>query len=446
MNTFSRIAKIYLLVIICFFSGIFVARNETFPWQFIGPTYSAVQAFIAGDATETSNLVDKLQNDLGGVPARWFRRFKPANPQNFQSLDLMGKQDRRDNPRIWISPNAPDSYRLLVGALDITGSLWGGILLDPLGNIIHQWEMNGEIEGLDYQPDVLKNLYGVDFFPDGSTSFSMQENAGGLIKRDVCSQKQWVKPGAFHHVVSPTEDRSAFWTFQGLQGDLHPILTLVDAQNGETMRQIDMALVQKANPEKLIFDLRYTESFNGTHPNDIDPLPTSLAPAFPQFNAGDLLISYKTTNLIFVLDPNSLEVKWWYFGAGDAQHDPDWQKDGSITIFNNNKRAARRAADLYSEIVSIDPNSNSHNVIIDGADFDFYSQFNGHHEITENGTALITSSMQGRVFEVDLKTGKLLFEFVNAYNWDNGDTLHMAEALTINEETAKRWASHKCAE
>ena len=56
-----------------------------------------------------------------------------------------------------------------------------------------------------------------------------------------------------------------------------------------------------------------------THGNDIDPLPAALAPDFPQFAPDDLVISYATTNLLFVLDPESLKVKWWRVGITDYQ-------------------------------------------------------------------------------------------------------------------------------
>jgi hypothetical protein len=44
---------------------------------------------------------------------------------------------------------------------------------------------------------------------------------------------------------------------------------------------------------------------------------------------------------------------------------------------------------------------------------------------------LVTSSTQGRVFEVG-SDGSLQFEFINAYNQRTGETLFVSEALSID--------------
>ncbi len=46
------------------------------------------------------------------------------------------------------------------------------------------------------------------------------------------------------------------------------------------------------------------------HANDAEPLPKEYADAFPQFDAGDLLISFRNINLVFVASPTTGEIKW----------------------------------------------------------------------------------------------------------------------------------------
>jgi hypothetical protein len=62
-----------------------------------------------------------------------------------------------------------------------------------------------------------------------------------------------------------------------------------------------------------------------THANDVDPLPQHLVADFPGLEAGDLAISYASTNLVFILNPQTLLVKWWRVGVSDFHHDPDWK-------------------------------------------------------------------------------------------------------------------------
>ena len=156
------------------------------------------------------------------------------------------------------------------------------------------------------------------------------------------------------------------------------------------------------------------------HPNDIDPLPEALVDLYPGFAAGDLLISLRSLNLVFVLDPDSREVKWWRAGLGRRQHDPDWNSRGTITNYNNNMH--RR----HSSIIEVDPHSMERRLRVDGADYDFYNWHRGKHDELPGGQFLITSPEQGRAFEVDAD-GRVIFDFHNAFSETHGP-LGIAEA------------------
>ena len=219
-------------------------------------------------------------------------------------------------------------------------------------------------------------------------------------------------------------------TFGGREGDFDPILMRVSVESGEILEKIDMAEVREANPGINIFDLqREKGADHTTHPNDIDPLPTDLAAQFPQFDLGDLLVSYHTNNLIFVLDPKTLKVKWWRVGPWDRQHDPDWNRDGTISVFNNNWRGVGKR----SSVVSINPKTYQAKTLVKGSKHKFFSIINGMHEVTPEDTILVTSSTQGRIFEVD-KSGEVLFDFINTYDSEEGQTLHVSNARFLGTD------------
>ncbi len=125
-------------------------------------------------------------------------------------------------------------------------------------------------------------------------------------------------------------------------------------------------------------------------------------------------------NLIFVVDPRSLKVKWWRHGLARRQHDPDWNARGTITIYNNNMHRG------YSSIIEVDPRSMERRTLIDGADYDFYTWHRGKHEELPDGTMLITSPEQGRVFEV-APDGTVTFDFHNSFREERGP-LSVSEA------------------
>jgi hypothetical protein len=45
---------------------------------------------------------------------------------------------------------------------------------------------------------------------------------------------------------------------------------------------------------------------------------------------------------------------------------------------------------------------------------------------------------------VDLETGDTVFGFINAYDWDEGQTLHLAESYLVPEELARQWMTQNC--
>ena len=359
----------FLLIVGGFSWGYLAKEMHLFPYKTITEVETNIREFVAGHESETTTTLEKINNDLGVKPNRYIKNGAPSTEQKYRDLVLEGINSRRDNPRILVKGTQPD-YRVLAGAFDFDESFWGAILLNKKGELVHSWKLSGEIEGFSSESDVNKNLYGMAVLPDGSIIYTLQERGDGLIKRNFCSGLEWTVPGSFHHTVSPNESFSHFWTFEGSQKDVYTKLHYFDAKDGELVKVIDMADVYRANPDLYIFDL--TKRGSGKkpdtpHPNDIEVLKPELAPEFQKFESGDLALSYRTTNTVIVINPESLKVKFWYFGAGDGAHDVDFQDDGTITLFNNSWRANwSELIPRYSSVVAIDPESNSHTVLYRG--------------------------------------------------------------------------------
>ena len=169
------------------------------------------------------------------------------------------------------------------------------------------------------------------------------------------------------------------------------------------------------------------------HGNDIEPLTEDRVSSFAGFEAGDLLISFRTQNLVFVVDPDTLKIKWWRIGAWDRQHDPDWDPNGRITVFSNNNVSPRQ----YSDVISIDPSTYSFEVLVNGKDYDLYSKANARHELTEFGTRMIVSTRQGWVVEVS-DTGEVVSSFVNNYSAADSRALFISQAVRVPETYFER--------
>ena len=87
------------------------------------------------------------------------------------------------------------------------------------------------------------------------------------------------------------------------------------------------------------------------HPNDVEVLPSAIADKFPDFRAGDLLVSFRNIHLVAILDGGDKSIKWWRRGPWRFQHDPDFTPDGRIRVYNNNTDRGRSDATKDGEIV-----------------------------------------------------------------------------------------------
>ena len=435
MNFIQRAGLLYVFALFFAGLGVIVGKYEVFPYSIL----KDIQNFLAGDPTEDTDFFDKIKNDLGIHPERFLHSVSPAPDREFVELKLDGLKSRRELPRLFLTSGQPAGYRVIFGAFDFEEHLWGGILLDHRGDVVHRWQLTTEDLPTNETPDNLKNLYGVAILPDGSVIFSMQEKSGGIVKVDVCSRPVWALEGQYHHTVSLT-DENAFWTFGGSQEALDHKLHLVDVESGSILKTIDMKDVRFRNPDIHIFDLQVERGVaDAVHGNDIEALSADMASAFPGFEHGDLLLSYRTINLVFVLDPESLKVKWWRVGAWDRQHDPDWNPDGTISVFSNNERGVGK----YSNIVSIDPGSFAFKTLLDGSKYDFRSTFNGAQQITDHGSILVSSGLQGRLFEVD-RNGDVIFDFINSYSWQQQQALRVAETRYLESDFFSFQGFPKC--
>lgn len=423
MKTTQKIALIYLIAVGFMTWGFVVGEYHVFPYKIL----REVQDYVKGDSLgKDTSVFDKAVNDLGLQPNRHLREY-PANAEKgARFIEVPGLKSRREKPMAFIAADHRAGYRVVFGAFDFTSAFWGGILLSPTGETIHTWKLSTKYLKTSIADDELKVLYGLHLFPDGSIIFTQQEAGGGIVKVDACGNIQWSLEGNYHHTISPTEDGD-FWTFAGRQTDFDHKLTRISQETGEIKAVIDMADVRKANPFLHIFNLQsLTGAINISHGNDIEPLSSKLAQQFQGLEAGDLLITYRTQNLVFVLDPDTLKVKWWRIGPWDRPHDADWEINGTVAVFSNNDVTGRR----HSDIVAIDPRSFESEVIVDGDKFNFHSRTNGEHQRSDFGTRMITSTNQGWAFEVD-QDNKIVFSFINTYDRKKHSSLSLSEAQRL---------------
>lgn len=314
-------------------------------------------------------------------------------------------------------------WRVLVGTFWIAGEARNAaLLLAPDLAVVRQWILDEtDVEGYDVPPPRQKFPHGFDILPDGSILYAF-DGGVSVQRKNSCGAHVWSASGRFNHTIAMNMTEGTFWATR----DDNALVEMA-LEDGAIVRTITFDDVIGANPDIDILEIRRRHEneknrnsrntagrwmFDSFHPNDVEPLPEGLAAAFPDFRAGDLLISLRSLNLLFVLDPESLKVRWWRVGATQRQHDPDWMPDGRILAFNN------RMSRDYSEIVAIDPKTFERVTVFDGRKNAFYSRIRGKVQLLDSGALVVTSPQQGRAFEVD-PTGQVVLEVVNTKPGDD---------------------------
>jgi hypothetical protein len=138
-----------------------------------------------------------------------------------------------------------------------------------------------------------------------------------------------------------------------------------------------------------------------------------MADAFPMFAAGDLLVSLRNISTVFVLDGKTEQIKWHMRHPLVRQHDPDFEPDGTIVIYDNRDDMTQRGAQLGpTRLIKVDPATKEYTTVYPLTDKQaWYSQTGGKHQLLDNGNRLITEPHGGRVLEVD-EAGELVWDWI----------------------------------
>ena len=350
----------------------------------------------------------------------------------------------RDYDRSGVRAARPEQMQ---PGLTLLSSSWegpGGLetelrLMDQAGDVVHKWRVNREavFEGGGWRKDPTQTgVHGSELLPNGDALVNVEYV--GLARLNSCGEVQWTLREGNHHAVSPAGD-GTFWTPavsrerrtgserhpDGIPGIDKPVWLdriLHVSGEGEILQDINVLDVLYANGlDRYLHKATWGGKSppNGvpedvTHINDVEPLLPSMADEYPRFEAGDLVISVRRFHLVFVFDPESLDVKWHASDPFIAQHDPDFIGDGWIGVFNNNTDGTGRGMQLGgTRIVALQPHTDSMEVRFPTPHSEpFYTAGLGKWHLLENGNMLLAETESGRVVEVD-STGRTVWEWVH---------------------------------
>ena len=396
---------------------------------------------------------------LGGVYVGWFRL--PPVPQLSASVDAV--RDWRQNwksylgvePSKFIRSAPTQGAGLTVHAAEaqpgvtVMSGLWGGkdvglALFSLDGKELHRWvarysDLAPLIPPLpaDMTPtnDWDTHVDAMELFPNGDAMFHV--GGLGMVRMDRCNQVVWWLDYETHHSLARDDDGN-YWVggrkrarhteatdrFPGLLPPyIEDTVVKVSPSDGKILQEISLLdAIYRSGRETFLFpegdDPLPLRKLDPLHLNHVEPLTRELAPAFPMFAEGDLLVSVRVPSAIFVLDPATGLIKWAQRGPWFGQHDPHFLPNGRISVYDNRDvvnydAEARGVPRRASRILQLDPSTGRTETIFEGTLAEpFFTDAIGQHQYQPNGNILITESWGGRVFEIT-PDGKKVWEYVN---------------------------------
>lgn len=297
------------------------------------------------------------------------------------------------------------------------------------GEVLHSWNLScfelwKDFSHLDQsirpkmEPGTF--VHGMVLLPDGSLVFNHEFVGLTRIAKD--GTVLWQLPYLTHHSLHLHEDstlwvcgkkylnkingfendKPAQWEFTFLQVDLQ----------GEILNEWLVNGVLLENEYGGIIDMLQGKGgqLNEFHMNDVEPIADSLTGS--AFNKGDVVISLRDINTVFVYNVSSSKISYMLNGKFVRQHDPDFINEEVISIFDN-KNAAYPLGSQKSRILHYYPLKDSFVTVFEGNDdFKFMTSQAGKHSYLPNGNLLISETRRGRAFEIDT-TGNMVWEYVN---------------------------------
>lgn len=393
----------------------------------------AVLAVIYGNMAHRFQWFPNPQLELAERTIRDFRTYWRNDLELEPSRHLVEPHsetaaEERGSLRIAGTAQPTEGYVLVAGlSPDQVTSFHAVTLYDSEGEVVHRWPVHYDVIDPDGNKPRNVMLHGMEVFPDGSLALTF--DAGQAAARiDACGNPVWITDGHYHHSI--TSDGTGHlwsWRFEEIErldadtGEVVQTLSLRDDMMPAAGGQVGILGINTKTDDTS--ELVYLE--DAFHTNDVEALRPEMAEAFADapgggFEAGDLLVSMRELNLVAVVDPETGVLKWYMHGPWHRQHDPDFQPDGTITVYDNATHSGR------SRIRKVDPRTNTVTDLV-GPDFEtpFYSWRRGKHQVLPNGNILVTEAERGRIFEAS-PDGRLIWE--REFPWDEERNLIVTEA------------------
>ncbi len=253
-------------------------------------------------------------------------------------------------------------------------------LRDMQGDIVHQWKSASRLSWLraphvrEPLPDEPVHWDNCRVCPDGALlalcTRNPQPYGYGLVKLDKDSNVLWAYSANVHHDFDVGDDGRIYILTQhieprpppGLPGPAREFFAedlVVLSPDGQPRTTISLYEAFRDSNFSMLFATQlwrnsgyvpseaaqeYTQRIpplegvlpgDVVHANSVKVLPQALAAQFPQFKPGWVLLSFRSSSILALIDPEKGKVVWAAIGPWQAQHDAQFLASGHLLFFDN---------------------------------------------------------------------------------------------------------------
>ena len=310
-------------------------------------------------------------------------------------------------------------------------------IIDLQGNIIHQWKVDWfklwpdakhipEKDMPREQPGT--HIHGAVVMKNGDLIFNFENK--GLIRLNRNSEVVWRLPYMTHHSIHRHDDGNLWVSgrknhnqrisrLPHLYPPFYEDTILIVSPEGKILKEWNVADILQNNGHT---GLLYLGTLNNDstalrgktdifHLNDVEPFSHRFKEGF--FTQGDVLVSLRNINTVFVFNSETDKIKYMSIGQFVRQHDPDFIDGNTFSVFDNNNNNTIKRESRQSRIVVVSAKDNIHEVYFAGStENPFFTHIMGKHQWLPNKNLLITDSISGRAFEVNQEK-EIIWQYIN---------------------------------
>ncbi len=315
-----------------------------------------------------------------------------------------------------------ETYQFPDGAPDGTGSIY---LIDEDGRPVHRWETETAVQSH------------CKLLPNGNLLYPTRDRSrieeAGVRELDPESNVVWSFHCRIDHDFQITDD--GHFLFHTIADHLapeiapeltrHPYVIEVDREKNlhwewhgedhfaelrDLLSDSDWSYVEERIETRYQFDWAHNNTIqiipeNETHETELE------RGTEPVFEPGNLVFSYRSLDVIGVIDYPSGEIVWaWGPGELDGQHLPHVLENGNILVFDNGTERG------WSRVIEVNPLTEEIEWSYTGSPkTDFSSPFISGARRLPNGNTLICEGAKAHLFEVT-PSGDIVWEFVSPFS------------------------------